>query len=192
MRLAQRKLLTSTEFEFLPDRLNYTFRNLSGSKQISVDYADVSFDPRRITERYSSYLYVGLVLFGVGALLGVFIYSTEERISGFNYAVIGLIFLVAYFVQRKEYALLSAGNDVLVILGDKQSKPILDEIDRLRKTRFLEILRRPDFLEDEVKRRGLIAWLVERRVISDHEADDLLKGPEHEEPPRSDEKKQLH
>ncbi len=140
-------------------------------------------------ERYSAYLYVGLVLFGVGGLLGAFIYSTEDRISGFNYAVIGLIFLVAYFVQKKEYVVLTAGNDMLLVLGGENSQTILDEIGRLRKARFFEILRRPDFADDEAKRRSLVAWLLERRAVTEQEADALLKGLE---PPRPDPGKVVH
>jgi hypothetical protein len=176
MKLAQRKFTTSTEFEFLPQRLNYTFRTLSGSRQLEIDYADISFDTRRITERYSSYLYVGLVLLGVGGLLGAFIYETEQRLSGFNYAVFGLALLVAYFVQRKEYLLLTAGNDLMMVLGDKKTEAILSEIDRARRARFLELLRRTDFIDDEAKRRGLVAYLVERQVFSNQEAEDILKG----------------
>jgi hypothetical protein len=182
MKLTQRKFTTSTEFEFLPQRLNYTFRTLSGSRQLAIDYADISFDTRRITERYSSYLYMGLVLFGVGGLLGAFIYETEQRFSGFNYAVFGLVLLVAYFVQRKEYLLLMAGNDLMMVLGDKKTEVILSEIDRARRTRFLELLRRPDFIEDEAKRRGLVIYLLERQVFSNQEAEDLLRGSDLEPP----------
>ena len=178
MKLTQRKFTTSAEFEFLPQRLNYTFRTVGGSRQLAVDYADISLDTRRITERYSAYLYVGLVLFGVGGLLGAFIYETEQRLSGFNYAVFGLALLVAYFFQRKEYVLLTAGNDLMMVLGDKKTETILGEIDRARRSRFLELLRRSDFIDDEAKRRGLVAYLVERQVVTNDEAEDLLKGPD--------------
>jgi len=176
MKLTQRKFSTFTEFEFLPQRMNYTFRTFGGSRQFTVDYSDISFDVHRITERYSAYLYVGLVLFGVGGLLGAVIYETEQRISGFNYAIFGLALLVAYVIQRKEYVLLAAGSDLMMVLGDKKTEIILNEIDRARRDRFLELLRRSDFIDDESKRHSLIAHLVERQVITDQEAENLLKG----------------
>jgi hypothetical protein len=185
----QRKWLTCTEFDFSPSRLTYTYKTPSGAKEITMDYADIAFERRRVMERYSAHLYVGLVLFGVGALLGALIYETENRLSGFNYAVIGLIFLVAYFIQRKEYVVLTAGNDVIVVLTDRNSTAILGEIDRLRKARFLEILRRPDLMEDEIRRRGLIAWLLERGALTDQEGDALLKG---REAPQSDQRPMVH
>jgi hypothetical protein len=189
MKTKQRRWLTSTEFDFSPNRLTYTYKTPSGSRQITVDYADIAFEERRVMERYSAYLYVGLVLFGLGALLGAFIYESEGRLSGFNYAVIGLIFLIAYFVQRKEYVVLTAGNDVIVALIDRNSKTIADEITRLRKARYLEVLRRPDLLEDEIKRRGLIAWLLERGALTQEEADALSKG---HEPPQADQRTVVH
>ena len=192
MKLTQRKFTTSTEFEFLPKRLSYTFRTLSGSRQLAIDYADISFDTRRITERYSSYFYVGLVLIGVGGLLGAFIYETEQRFSGFNYAMFGLALLVAYFLQRKEYLLLTAGNDLMMILGDKQTDVILSEIDRARRARFLEILRRPDFVDDEAKRHGLVTYLVERQVFSTQEAEDLLRGSDFPPPNSPTDRKVVH
>ncbi len=115
-------------------------------------------------------------MFGVGGLLGALIYETEQRLSGFNYAIFGLALLVAYFVQRKEYVLLTAGNDLMMVLGDKKTETILGEIDRARRARFLELLRRPDFIDDEAKRRCLVAYLLERQVVTNQEADDLLKG----------------
>jgi hypothetical protein len=189
MTTKQRKWLTSTQFDFSPSRLTYTYRTPSGAKEITVDYADIAFERRRVMERYSAYLYVGLVLFGVGALLGGLIYETEGRVSGFNYAVIGLIFLIAYFVQRKEYVLLTAGNDAIVVLVDENAEVILDEIHRLRKARFLDILHRPDLVEDEIKRRSLIAWLLERGALTGIEADALLKG---RELPQSDHRPLVH
>jgi hypothetical protein len=173
---SQRRFFTSTQFEFLPDRLKYTFRNLGGSRQTSIDYTDVSFDVQRIVERHSAYLYVGLVLFGLGGVLGAYIYSTEDRMSGFNYALIGLIFLVAFFVQQKEYVVLTAGSETLLVLGGKSSQVILDAIAQHRKSRFLEVLRRADIAGDDARRRGLVAWLVERGAVSEHEASTLLQG----------------
>lgn len=173
---SQRRFFTSTQFDFSPDRLKYTFRNLSGSRQTSVDYTDISFDVQRIVERYSAYLYVGLVLFGLGGVLGAFIYSTEDRISGFNYALIGLIFLVAFFVQQKEYIVLTAGGETLLVLGGKSSEGILDAIALHRKSRFLEVLRRADIAGDDARRRGLVAWLAERGAISEQEVSTLLQG----------------
>lgn len=178
MKLTQRKLFTSTIFEFGPQRLSYTFRNPGGSRQLTVDYADVSPDERRITERYPSFLIFGLIVFAVGVLLGGFIYESENRFSGFGFALWGVIFLVFYFLQRKEYVILSAGNDTIVVLGGKNGETILREIASARRVRFLELLRRSDFLEDEVKRKGLISWLVERQIVSNQEAEELLEGAE--------------
>lgn len=158
--------------------MSYTYRTLGGSKQLTVDYADIGFETRRITERYATYLYVGLVLFGVGGLLGGCIYETEQRLSGFNYAIFGLALLIAYFMQRKEYVFLGTGSDPVIVLGDGKTSTILSEINCARRARFLELLRRADFIDDEVKRRSLVAFLLEKKIFTNQEVEDLLKGRE--------------
>lgn len=169
MPMRQRKFFTTANFDFRPDRLSYTFGTLGGSKQLSIDYADISVDSRQIEERRSSYLYIGLVLFGLGSILGAYILETEQRISGFNYAIWGVIFLIAYFVERKKYVVFSVVNDPLIVLNDKKAPEIISQIEQHRKERFIELLQRSDFIADEQKRQGLVSWLVERRVLSEDE-----------------------
>ena len=173
MPLRQRKFFTATEFDFCSDRLNYTFRTLGGSKQLSIDYADISVDSTRVEERRSSYLYVGLILFGLGTILGAYIYETEQRISEFNYAIWGVICLIAYFVERRKYIIFSVGSDPLIVLNDAKAPEIISKIEQHRKERFVELLRRADFVADEPKRQGLVSWLIERRVLSEDELSSL-------------------
>lgn len=175
--MRQRKFFTTTNFDFRPDRLSYSFGTLGGSKQLSIDYADISVDSSQIEERRSSYLYIGLVLFGLGSILGAYILETEQRISGFNYAAWGLIFLVAYFVERKKYIVFAVGSDPLIVLNDKRAPEIISQIDQHRKERFVEFLQRPDFIADEQKRQGLVSWLIDRRVLSEDEIAALTPAP---------------
>jgi hypothetical protein len=176
MEFSQRKFLTATRFEFAPERLVYQLKTLAGSKQLSVDYADIGADLKFVEERHSAYLYVGLILFGVGSLLGAFIYSTENKISGFSWAIIGIVFLVAYFVQRRKIIIIQTPREALIVLGGRNQAEILSQIDKGRKARFLQILERPDLLHDEAKRNGLIAALREQRIFSEEEASALILG----------------
>ncbi len=167
--IRQRKFFTSAEFDFQPSSLVYTFRNFSGSKQLTVDYSEIPIVPKRIEERYPSFLYFGLVVFAVGLILGAFIYSTEEKLSGFTFALWGALFLACYFLQRNVFKVFYVGQDTLLVLGGKKEEEIISEINAHRKVRFLELLQRQDFVLDEVKRQGLISWLLEHRVISEDE-----------------------
>ena len=169
MPICQRKFFTKTEFDFCADRLSYTLGMLGGSKHLSVDYADISVDSRRVEERRSSYLYVGLVLLGLGTILGAYIYETEQRISGFNYAILGVICLIAYFIERRKYIIFAAGSDPLILLNDTKAPEIISKIAQHRKERFIELLRRADFVADQQKRQGLVSWLIERQVLTEDE-----------------------
>ena len=169
MKYKQRKFFTSTSFEFLPNKLRYTFGNLSGSKQITIDYADISPEKSIVEERKSAYLYIGLIVFGVGSILGSYIYSVENRISGFNYAFIGLIFLISYFIEKRHFVLLLAGSDVIVILQNKITDQVLQEIDQRRKSRFLDILNRSEFANDKEKLHNFITTLIDNGIFSEQD-----------------------
>ena len=156
-------------FDFCPDRLKYTFKTPRGAKQLSIDYADISLESRRIEQRNDAYLYVGYVLVALGAILGAYIYTTEQRISGFGYALWGALFVVAYFVQRSTFVVFSVGGDPLIVLDDRTAPEIIARIESHRKKRFVELLASPDLLADETKRQEFVSWLLERKALSEEE-----------------------
>ena len=178
--IRQRKFFTSTEFDFQPSSLIYTFRNFRGSKQLTVDYAEIPLVPKRIEEHYPSFLFFGIVVFGVGLLLGGFTYSTEESFSGFIFSLWGILFLACYFLQRNVFTVFHVGHDTLLVIGGKNEVEILSQISECRKARFLELLQRQDFVVDDVKRQGLISWLLEHRVISEHEVPNFNHNGKHQ------------
>lgn len=108
--------------------------------------------------------------------MGAVIYSTEDRLSGFNYMFIGVVLLAAFFLQQRQYTVLTAGSETLLVLGGGSSTEILNAISHHRRQRFLEILRRPDMVADEGKQRALVSWLVERGALSEQEASAVLQG----------------
>lgn len=169
MKFHQRKFFTSTEFTFLPEKLSYTFKTLAGSKQEWIDYTEIPVDSKRVQERRSSYLYVGLVLFGVGAILGAYIYETERRLSGFNYAIWGVVLLAAFFVERKKFIVFTVASAPLILLDDDAAPEILTAILDHRRDRFIQLLRRPDFAADDNKRQGLIGWLRDNKVLTEEQ-----------------------
>src|SRR5689334_8815026 len=83
--------------------------------------------------------------------------ATENRISGFNWSLIGAALLVAYFVQRRKVSVLFTPRDSIVVLGGRAHDDVLAQIASRRKARFLQILERPDVAGDAAKRNGLIA-----------------------------------
>ena len=176
MEIKQRRLFTATKFQFQSDYLVYELKNLAGSKQITVDYADMSPDVKAVEERHASYLYFGLVLFGVGLILGAYIYETENRWSGINWAVMGLILLIAYFVETKKLSIVHTSREFLVVLCGGDHDRILLELHERRKRRFLQVLARQDFQNDESKRASLISTLRDQRIFSEEEANALLDG----------------
>ena len=169
MPIHQRQLFTATVFDFGPDRLKYTFKTPRGAKHLSIDYADISLESRRFEQRHDAYLYVGLVLVALGALLGAYLYTTEQRTSGFSYALWGVLFVIAYFVQRSSFVIFSVGGDPLIVLADKSAPEIVAQIESRRKRRFIELLGSPDLVADEPKRKEFVSWLREHRVLSEEE-----------------------
>ena len=166
MLIRQRQLFTATVFDFCPEGLKYTFKTPRGAKQLAIDYADISMTSRRIEQRHDIYLYVGLVLVAVGALLGAYIYTSGQGSAGFGYALWGVLFVIAYFVQRSTFLVFSVGGDPLIALADRQAPAIAALIDRHRKARFIELLRSPDLSADAAKKQEFVAWLIERGALT--------------------------
>ena len=176
MPLHQRQLFTATTFDFRPDRLNYTFKTPRLARQMAIDYADISVVSRRIVQRHGTYLYVGLVLCILGAIFGARLYEVEQRISSFGYALWGLLFVIAYFVQRSTFIVFSVGGEPLLVLDDKRAPEILSRIDQHRKQRCIELLGAPALVGDAVKREEFVAWLLEHRVLTAEEVAALAAG----------------
>ena len=186
MKIVQRSLWRATEFEFQPERLHCTIRDYTGSRQFTVDYADISFDISRVEERAPKYLVIGILIFFGDSLLDEFYPNLPigDRPLFYTLKLLSVVFLVAYFMVKIKSVLLTAGNEVLIVHDDRHSAAILDEIGKRRKAAFLGMFRRPEFVADEEKRHLLATWLVEKQVIEQHEADMLVTGLEagHVEP----------
>ena len=176
MPIRQRQLFTATEFDFRPDRLRYTFKTPRGAKQLVIDYADISLESRRIEERHAAYLYVGLVLGVLGTILGAYLYTVDQRTSGFAYALWGILFVVAYFVQRSTFVVFSVGGDPLIVLEDGNAAEIISRIERHRKQRFVELLVAPDLVADAAKKQEFVSWLLARKVFTADEVAALTGG----------------
>lgn len=169
MPIYQRQLFTATTFDFGADRLHYLFKTPRVAKRLSIDYADISLESRRMEQRHDVYLYAGYVLIALGAIFGAYLYTTEQRISGFSYALWGILFVIAYFVQRSSLIVYSVGGDPLIVLADGKAKEVIHRIDMHRKARFIELLGSPELAADAPRRQEFVSWLRERGALSEEE-----------------------
>ncbi len=176
MPVHQRQLFTATTFDFRPDQLNYTFKTPRIAKQLAIDYSDISVASRRIAQRHNAYLYVGLALIALGVVFGAYIHATEQRISGFAYTLWGLLFVMAYFVQRSTFIVFSVGGEPLIVLDDKMAPEIVSRIDQHRKQRCIELLCAPELVDDAAKRQEFVSWLLDHRILAAEEVAALTNG----------------
>lgn len=141
-----------------------------------MDYLDIGFDISRIEERPVAIVWIGLFLMSVALFIDD-LYpasSTGSRRVSLTAGLIGAAFLLTYWFWKNKLIFLKAGDEILVVLQDRKSKAILDEIDKFRKAKYLELLGKREYAEDEGNRQRLIAWLLEKRVINEQEAGVLL------------------
>jgi hypothetical protein len=102
-------------------------------------------------------------------IFGAYIYATDQRISGFSYALWGLLLVMAYFVQRSTFIVFSVGGEPLIVLDDKLAPEIVSRIDRHRKQRCMDLLCAPELAGDAAKRQDFVSWLLEHRVLAAEE-----------------------
>lgn len=176
MEIVQRSFLSTARFVFDPVRLTYELKTLRGTRRFTIDYVDLVGDVQHVEQRYILTLVVGAIVTGVGALFGASVYFTERRLAGFSFSLIGMIFLANYFLQRKRYAVIFTPRTSIMVFSGKLQAPILNEVTKRRKERFLRLLEREDIASNDVQRRSLIASLRDQNMLSDSEVAQLLGG----------------
>ncbi|HOI51947.1 MAG TPA: hypothetical protein PLN02_06180 [Azonexus sp.] len=171
MKIEQKKLSNHHGFTFEADRLNFAYRDKTGSGDIDVPYAEFPCKSSTLIESNQWLRNVGYLWCALGVLQIVYHLYAGERPSGF-WLLLGLGCLlwvrmtkVVYTCYRTQY-----GN-VLVIQDGNAHDRIIEEILDRRRRQLLAMygeVNPENSLEQEV---GRIRWLEELQVFSREEAE---------------------
>lgn len=175
MEISQKRGSASTRYTFHDDRVEYAWKDSSGSRSFSVPYVDISRDRQTLTERNVWFRNAGWFWTALGVLLLVISLNEGSGAKGGLWLVLGVGCLAAYYAYPTKYRLLPSDKGNLLVLdhGDTATR-IVSEIEQRRADQFRE---QYDFFpegDSPAQLRNRFNWLHREGVLSDSELQERL------------------
>lgn len=173
MKIEQRKLSNHHTFTFADERLNFAYRDKTGTGDIDITYADF---PLKTSTRIDQNLWLRNVgyLWGVLGLIQIGLAALEGRpLSGTGFwLVLGLGCLLASRLMKVVYTIVATERGSVWIIQDgKTHDTILQEIRARRKAQLLAWYGDID-LDNTLEREiGKFRWLADQQALTAEEAE---------------------
>lgn len=184
MEISQKRFGATTRYVFHDDRVEYAWKDSSGSRSFSVPYVDISRDRQTLTERNVWLRNAGWFWTALGVLLLAISLNEDSGAKGGLWLVLGLGCLAMYYAYPTKYTILPSDKGNLLVLDHGDSaRRIVSEIEQRRAEQFRE---QYDFLPDgdnPAQLRNRFNWLHREGALSDSELEERLlrvQAMEHE------------
>ena len=175
MEIAQKRLSHRTRCVFGEDRLEYEWKDASGSRGFSVEYAEISRERQTLVERNAWLRNAGWFWVVLGACLSVLGYVQQHSLVPSPWLPVGIGCLVAYRWRTVGFTVVPTEKGNLLVIQDANGERILREIETRRAG---QLRREYDFFpegEDAEPLRRRFRWLHEAGVLSDDELAQRLR-----------------
>jgi len=173
MEIRQKRGAHSTQYVFHDDRVDYAWKDGTGSRSFSVPYTDISKDRQTLSERQTWFRNAGLLWMLFGAVFMVASWSTGIERGGFWF-LIGAICYAVYHFNVTRYVILPSDKGNLLVLDNDDGKRIVGEIERRRAAMFRAEY---DFFpegDSPERLRSRFDWLRREGALSDEEHEQRL------------------
>ncbi|WP_140908585.1 hypothetical protein [Cognatiluteimonas lumbrici] len=175
MEISQKRSTARTRYVFHDDRVEYSWKDSSGSRSFSVPYVDISRDRQTLTERNVWLRNVGYFWTALGLLLLVISLNEEGGIRGGLWLVLGVGCLAAYYAYPTKYKILPSDKGNLLVLdhGDAGAR-IEAEIEQRRAAQFRQEY---DFFpegDSTAQLRNRFNWLHREGALDDAQLQERL------------------
>lgn len=167
MEISQKRGSAHTRYVFHDDRVEYSWKDSSGSRSFSVPYVDISRDRQTLTERNTWLRNVGYFWTALGLLLLVISLGEGEGARGGLWLVLGVGCLAAYYSYPTKYRILSSNRGNLLVLDHGDGARIELEIEQRRAAQFRAEY---DFFpegENPAQLRNRFNWLHREGALDD-------------------------
>lgn len=175
MEIAQKRFGATTRYVFQEDRVEYAWKDSSGSRSFSVRYVDISRDRQTLTERNVWLRNAGWFWTAFGVLLLAISLNEGSGARGSLWLVLGLGCLAMYYAYPTKYLLLPSDKGNLLVLDHGETTGrIVSEIEQRRASQFREEY---DFFPDgdsPAQLRNRFNWLHREGALSESELQERL------------------
>jgi hypothetical protein len=170
MEISQKRGGASTRYLFHDDRVDYAWKDSSGSRSFSVPYTDISRDRQTMTERNVWYRNAGFFWLLLGLLLLVASWNDDGSPRGGLWAILGVVCLVAYYAYPVKWRIIPSDKGNLLVLDHGESADrIVAEIEQRRAAMFRQEY---DFFpetDSPAQLRNRFNWLHREGALDDEE-----------------------
>ena len=181
MEIAQKRGSVSTRYTFFDDRVEYAWKDSSGSRSFSVPYVDISRDRQTLSERNVWFRNAGILWVIIGAVQLAATWQSAEGARGGFWLVLGVACVAWYYLRPVHYLILPSDKGNMLLLDDADGKRIVEEIERRRAATFREEY---DFFPESdspQQLRNRFSWLHREGALSDEDLQKRLAEIEQRE-----------
>lgn len=174
MEIAQKRGSSHTRYKFHEDRVEYSWKDSSGSRSFSVQYTDISRDRQGLTERNVWFRNVGILWLLIGGVQLAVTWSSAQGARGSLWLILGAACVAVYYFRTISYTILPSDKGNLLVIDDEDGSRIIEEIERRRVAQFraeYDIFPEGDNPE---QLRNRFSWLHREGVLSEAELEQRL------------------
>lgn len=168
MEISQKRGAHSTRYVFHDACVDYAWKDSTGSRSLSVPYAEISRDRQPPTERQAWFRNAGFLWMLVGAAL-IAAGGTAGLERGAFWFVIGAVCYAVFHFNVTRYVILPTDKGNLLVLDSGSGKRIVNEIGQRRAATL-----RAEHAFSPEKLRTRFDWLHREGALSDEERDQRL------------------
>lgn len=174
MDISQKRDSSRTRYVFHDDRVEYAWKDSSGSRSFSVPYTEISRDRQTLTERNVWFRNAGVLWLLIGGVQLAVTWSASSGPHGWLWLVLGAACVAVYRFRDTRYVILPSDKGNLLVIDNDDGKRILDELERRRARQFREEY---DFFpegDSPQQLRNRFNWLHREGALSDDELQQRL------------------
>jgi hypothetical protein len=170
MEISQKRGAASTRYVFHDDRVEYAWKDSSGSRTFSVQYTEISRDRQTLTERNVWFRNVGYFWLALGLFLLVATWRDPGAQKGWLWSVLGAGCIAAYYGYPIRYRILPSEKGNLLVLdhGDTADRIEAEIVSR----RAAQFRAEYDFVpegDSPEQLRNRFNWLHREGALTDEE-----------------------
>lgn len=170
MEISQKRGVARTRYVFHDDRVEYFWKDSSGSRAFSVPYTEISRDRQTLTERNVWLRNVGYFWLALGLFLLVVTWNDSGPQRGWLWAVLGAGCLAMYYAYPTRWRILpSEKGNLLVLEHGNDADRIEAEIASRRAAQFRAEY---DFMpegDSPEQLRNRFMWLHREGALTDED-----------------------
>lgn len=178
MELSQKRDSTRIRYVFHDDRVDYAWKDSSGSRTFSVPYTGLSRDRETLSERNVWLRNVGILWLIIGGIYLIAMANGADTSRGWLWFLLGAACYAVYHFRVTRYTIVPSEKGNLLVIDDATGARILEQLEARRAAQFRAEY---DFFpegDSPEQLRNRFNWLHREGALDDDELRERLATAE--------------